>query len=438
MTTSPLRYSPSPMAVPKQKQSHSRTTQRRSQHKVSAPTFNACPQCHSPRRPHRVCPVCGTLRRPRGRRARARARSRSRPLGSRRRRSRSRSPSTPTALISALPRSPRGAALAAGRGVRVLLFGPADAFGDVADGVEVVDAPMSIAKAADPVTRRARSKPDASIVQAARAVAAGDVRRARRGGSTGAALAAALFHIKRDRGIYRPGARAAACRFPGAPVTLLDVGANVEVRPEHLVQFAFMGAAFAQVVLGIAAPRVGAAVQRRGGRRRARRSCARRTRARRAVAAALDFVGNVEGTDVTAGVADVVVTDGFTGNVALKLIEGVSQTHHRARSASARRRRRAARLGGLLLRPRAARAARRDRSRGRRAAPTCSACAAWASSPHGRFTRARLRRRRSCSPRAACASDVVGPHARRARGAPARCVAVPPRPRRASSGRSAP
>jgi large subunit ribosomal protein L32 len=56
----PLRYPVAPMAVPKQKQSHSRTSKRRAQHKMAAPTFNACPQCHSPRRPHRVCPVCGT------------------------------------------------------------------------------------------------------------------------------------------------------------------------------------------------------------------------------------------------------------------------------------------------------------------------------------------------------------------------------------------
>ena len=60
---SPIRYPLSPtMAVPKQKQSHSRTAKRRAQHKISAPTFNACPQCHSPRRPHRVCPTCGTYK----------------------------------------------------------------------------------------------------------------------------------------------------------------------------------------------------------------------------------------------------------------------------------------------------------------------------------------------------------------------------------------
>ena len=76
------------------------------------------------------------------------------------------------------------------------------------------------------------------------------------GGSTGAALAAGLFEIKRDRGIYRP-ALAIPVPIPGHPFTLVDVGANTEARPEHLVQFAFMGAALAQIVLGIERPRVG-------------------------------------------------------------------------------------------------------------------------------------------------------------------------------------
>src|SRR3954452_739820 len=123
-------------------------------------------------------------------------------------------------------------------GVRVLLFGPADEIGDVPDGVTVVDAPVSIAKEADPA-RAARSTPEASIVQAARAVAAGDADALVSAGSTGAALAAGLFQIKRARGIYRP-ALALPLPFPAKPVTLVDVGANTEVRPEHLVQFAFM------------------------------------------------------------------------------------------------------------------------------------------------------------------------------------------------------
>ena len=96
-----------------------------------------------------------------------------------------------------------GAATAAAQGVRVLLFGPAEAIGDVADGVEVVDAPVSIAKAADPVIA-VRSTPDASIVQAAQAVAEGRAQALVAGGSTGSALAASLFNIRRASGIFRP------------------------------------------------------------------------------------------------------------------------------------------------------------------------------------------------------------------------------------------
>ena len=111
-----------------------------------------------------------------------------------------------------------GAAIAAAQGVRVLLFGDAGAIGEVAGGVQVVDAPVSIAKDADPA-RAARSTPQASIVQAARAVAAGDADALVAGGSTGAALAAGLFEIKRAQGIYRP-ALAMPVPVPGAPVPI--------------------------------------------------------------------------------------------------------------------------------------------------------------------------------------------------------------------------
>ena len=148
----------------------------------------------------------------------------------------------------------RGAALAAADGdVRVLVFGPASAI-EPAPGVELVDAPVSIAKAADPA-RAVRATPDASIVQAVRAVADGRAAALVSGGSTGAALAAGLFHVKRARGVHRP-ALAVLVPVPGRPFLLLDCGANVEVRPEHLVQFAHMGAAFMEVVMGIARPRV--------------------------------------------------------------------------------------------------------------------------------------------------------------------------------------
>jgi phosphate acyltransferase len=243
-----------------------------------------------------------------------------------------------------------GAAIAASQGVRVVLFGPAEAFGEVADGIEVVDAPISIAKAPDPV-RASRANPEASIVLATRAVAAGDADAFVSGGSTGPALAAGLFNIKRATGIHRP-ALAIPLPVPDDPVTIVDVGANVEVRPEHLVQFGFMGAALAQVVLGVERPRVGllsiGEEDSKGTPLVVEAHAALRDRM--AEGGTFDFIGNVEGNEMTTGKADVIVTDGFTGNVALKLMEGVSEKMLRAiRDVAATSRR--AKAGGLLLRP---------------------------------------------------------------------------------------
>ena len=243
-----------------------------------------------------------------------------------------------------------GAADAAQQGVRVVLFGPAEQFGEVGEGIEVVDAPVSIAKAPDPV-RASRANPDASIVLAARAVAAGDADAFVSGGSTGPALAAALFNIKRASGIHRP-ALAIPVPVPGHPVTIVDVGANTEVRAEHLVQFGFMGAALAQVVLGIERPRVGllsiGEEPSKGTPLVIEAHAALRDRL--AEGDTFDFVGNVEGNEVPAGKADVVVTDGFTGNIALKLMEGVSEEMLRQIRDVATSSRRA-KAGGMLLRP---------------------------------------------------------------------------------------
>jgi glycerol-3-phosphate acyltransferase PlsX len=242
-----------------------------------------------------------------------------------------------------------GAAIAAQRGTRVTIFGPAAELGDVPEGVTVVDAPVSIAKTAEPVMA-VRGTPDASIVRMTKAVAAGEADAFVCGGSTGAAVAAALFNVKRAKGIFRP-ALGLQLPVPGAPVTLLDVGANVEVRPEHLVQFAFMGAAFARGVLGLERPRVALLSNGEEPSKgtpevlEAHRQLAERA----ADAPDMEFVGNVEGTMLTEGAADVVVTDGFTGNVALKLIEGVSQTVFRAiREVTEDSPR--AKAGGLLMR----------------------------------------------------------------------------------------
>jgi glycerol-3-phosphate acyltransferase PlsX len=257
-----------------------------------------------------------------------------------------------------------GAALAAQQGARVLLFGPRAEMdmraeiGPLPAGMEVVDAPLSIAKSPDPA-RAARANPEASIVQTARAVAEGRAQALVCAGGTGAALAAGLFNVKRARGIHRP-ALALPLPVPGHPVTLLDVGANAQAREEHLVQFAFMGAAFAQVVLDVRRPRVGLLSN---GEEQGRGSplvvAARAQLVERLAAAAegssrgamlSEPVGNVEGGDLTSGVADVIVTDGFTGNVALKVMEGVSQTMLRSiRDAALSSSR--AKLGGALLRP---------------------------------------------------------------------------------------
>jgi phosphate acyltransferase len=237
---------------------------------------------------------------------------------------------------------------AADAGLPVLLYGPAQEIGDVPGHVTVVDAPVSIAKAADPA-RAARSTPDASIVQAVAAVAEGRADAFVSAGSTGAALAAGLFGIKRDRGIHRP-ALALPVPVPGHPVTLVDVGANVEVRPEHLVQFAFMGAALVRTVLGVEHPRV--ALLSNGEEAVRGTPLVQEAHALLAERSTdlFEWVGNVEGTQLTEGVADVVVTDGFTGNVALKLMEGVSQTMLSAIRDVAMSTTRA-KVGGLLLKP---------------------------------------------------------------------------------------
>ena len=243
----------------------------------------------------------------------------------------------------------QGAALAAQQGVRVLLFADASRISSVAADVELVDAPISIAKATDPAYA-VRSTPEASIVQAARAVADGRAQALVSGGSTGSALVAGLFNLKRDRGIYRPALALPLPRPGVGPLLLLDVGANVSCRPEHLVQFAHMGSAFAQAMLGIESPRV--ALLSNGEEPAKGTPDLKEVHERLSGdgGAGLRFMGNIEGTHALGDVVDVVVADGFTGNIALKLIEGVSsQTLHLLRDAAQRSLR--AKVGGFLLKP---------------------------------------------------------------------------------------
>jgi phosphate acyltransferase len=210
-------------------------------------------------------------------------------------------------------------------GVPVRVYGPARAA--ELDGLDVADAPGVIGNDEEPV-RAVRSKDDASIVRAARAVAAGEADGLVSAGSTGAALAASVVHTKRIRGVHRP-AVAVLLPVPGRDILLLDAGANNEVRPEHLVQFAYMGSAFMEAVRGVERPKVGLL----SNGEEAGKGTPDVKEAHERLAAAdtpLNFVGNVEGSDLTGGELDVVVTDGFTGNIALKAIEGTSRTVVRA------------------------------------------------------------------------------------------------------------
>jgi glycerol-3-phosphate acyltransferase PlsX len=239
---------------------------------------------------------------------------------------------------------------AAAAGTRCIVFGPAAELEPVlGDAAAVVDAPVAVTNSEDPA-RAVRAKPEASIVQAAAAVAAGRADALVSAGSTGATLAAGLLQIKRMRGVHRPGL-AVLLPVPGRPTLLLDVGATVEVRPEQLVQFAFMGAAFMEAVMGVANPRVG--LLNVGSELEKGTPAAAGAHARLATldGAPFQFAGNVEGDGLVSGQADVVVTDGFTGNVALKLMEGTTRTLVAA-IRDAIRGGAVSKLGGLLIRSR--------------------------------------------------------------------------------------
>ncbi|HEY5277502.1 MAG TPA: phosphate acyltransferase PlsX, partial [Coriobacteriia bacterium] len=165
-----------------------------------------------------------------------------------------------------------------------------------------------------------RGKRDSSIVVGCRLVKEGRADGLFSAGSTGAAMAAATLVIGRIKGVQRP-AIATVLPTAGAPCVLLDVGANADCKPEHLAQFAAMGAAYATAALGIRAPRVGLlniGEEPGKGSRLAQD-------AYDLMVGTPGFVGNVEGRDIPAGTVDVIVTDGFTGNVVLKLMEGMSK-----------------------------------------------------------------------------------------------------------------
>jgi len=199
-----------------------------------------------------------------------------------------------------------------------------------------------------------RTKEDSSLVRAVKSVADGEADAVVSPGNTGAMLAAGLVLLRRVTGVRRP---AIAVPIPArkGPSVLIDAGANADCRAEHLLQFATMGAVFAEEILDIAQPSVrllSIGEEPEKGNQLTLEAHELLT------ASDLDFRGNAEGRDVLEGAADVLVTDGFTGNVALKAVEGTIRTildslreEITATTAGT--------LGGLLIRP----AARRLRAR---------------------------------------------------------------------------
>jgi len=192
--------------------------------------------------------------------------------------------------------------------------------GDVDGGrVRLVPASDVVAMEESPAAALWR-KPDASIRVAADLVAKGDAAALVSAGHTGATVMAAHAAFGMLPGVDRPALAAAIPTRAGRPAILLDVGASVECRPQHLVQFGVMGAAYARVAFGIETPRVGLLSI---GEEAAKGNELTRDAHRLLETAPLTFIGNVEARDVYSGRADVIVCDGFTGNVALKISEAL-------------------------------------------------------------------------------------------------------------------
>jgi glycerol-3-phosphate acyltransferase PlsX len=169
-----------------------------------------------------------------------------------------------------------------------------------------------------------RRKKGASIVVAVDQVAKGNANALVAAGSTGAAMAASLFGLGRLPGISRP-AIAVVLPTTDKPVVLLDAGANSECEPENLYQFAIMGSAFSSKVIGVENPRVG--IMNIGGESGKGNTLAQDTYKLFSSRenCTLNFIGNVEGRELFSGICDVVVCDGFVGNVTLKVTEGVAK-----------------------------------------------------------------------------------------------------------------
>ncbi|GAT70058.1 phosphate acyltransferase [Planomonospora sphaerica] len=191
-------------------------------------------------------------------------------------------------------------------------------------------------------------RPRSSIAVACHLVRRGDACAVVSAGSTAGVVATGKLRLKGQPGVLRPAIAVALPTRP-RPSILLDAGANAEVKPEMLVQFAHLGAAYAETALGITGPRIGLLTI--GSEPGKGNKLVKRAHELLSAAPGLDFAGNVEGHDLLTGAVDVIVADGFTGNVALKTMEG-SVRYAFAELRETIQESRTARLGGLLQRRR--------------------------------------------------------------------------------------
>ena len=215
-----------------------------------------------------------------------------------------------------------GARQAVANGRPVVLIGRRADLGDVGD-LDVIEASEVIEMDEDPAGG-VRRKKDSSLVRCAEAVRDSRASAMVSAGNTGATMASALLRMGRIKGVTRPAIATSIPVPGGTPTVLLDSGANAEVQADWLVQFALMGAVFSNHRYGVAAPRVGLlSIGEEPGKGDALRKEAYELLG---AASGVDFIGNVEGRDIMTDDVDVVVTDGFTGNVVLKTLEGGMRT----------------------------------------------------------------------------------------------------------------
>lgn len=211
------------------------------------------------------------------------------------------------------------------RGTEIILVGIEEQVrAELAKHGDISALPIAIVHAPEVVTMEehtmaVKAKKDSSLMVGMRLVKEGKADAFASAGNSGAVMAAALFTLGRIPGVERP---ALGSIYPAAPVPclIIDIGANADCKPDYLVQFAYMGEAYARVMFGLERPRVGIISN---GEEEDKGSMLIRETYPLLKASGLNFVGNVEGKDIGRGLANVVVTDGLTGNVIVKLSEGL-------------------------------------------------------------------------------------------------------------------